>query len=233
VVVWGGTIAAACGDSIEIYDFSLPTLTWSHTQSIPTPLMAVRPSPLDLDGDLLVLGRNASPDGWRVYVYRRAGGLFTLEPTAPLPEYEDPDLIGFGMAVAVQYDWIVVGAPHDSSRGYQSGAAFVFEEDGGAWTELTKILPSGGTGLDDHRHGISVGLDGTHVVAAAALEGFQSSGFSMLATGGGGAGASGGAAAVVIDVGSLELVPMATLLARLALGMAIALGGWARLRRRL
>ncbi len=69
---------------------------------------------------------------------------------------------GFGSAVAIDGDYIVVGAPVDGS---QSGSIYVFYRDGGNWVESVKLLASDSAA--DDRFGTSVSISGDKIVAGA------------------------------------------------------------------
>lgn len=49
---------------------------------------------------------------------------------------------GFGRAVAIDGDTIVIGAPKDSEFGFDSGAAYIFVRDGAGWVQQAKLVPS-------------------------------------------------------------------------------------------
>jgi hypothetical protein len=53
----------------------------------------------------------------------------------------------FGKAVAVQGDWLAVGAPFDDDRGSDKGAVYLFQRSGGSWSFAQKLLaPAASTG---------------------------------------------------------------------------------------
>lgn len=100
-----------------------------------------------------------------VYVFRRdASGFWTQE--ARLDPADEP--VGFGSALAVDGDTVLVAAVLDDDNGYQSGSAYVFTRDGGAWTQRAKLLPDDGAQSD--WFGWGAALEGDTAVLSAAYD---------------------------------------------------------------
>ena len=81
-----------------------------------------------------------------------------------------PDLLqgggaGFGGAVAIDGDTLVVGAKADNAGGNQSGAAYVFVRNNGAWSFQAKLRASDAQLL--RQFGASVAVRGDHIVVGA------------------------------------------------------------------
>jgi hypothetical protein len=74
----------------------------------------------------------------------------------------------FGLAVAVDGDTAVIGAPGNDD----GGAAYVFTRSGGVWTQQAKLTPSDPT--EHGSFGISVALDGDTAIVGALRTGFPS-----------------------------------------------------------
>ncbi len=124
--------------------------------------------------DVIVVGSrwadNAPPgDQGAAYVFVRPGGGWTtatqtakLSATGGMPS----DLLG--ASVAIDRDTIVAGAPGRDGTAANEGAAYVFEEPGGGWANMTQtarltaLVPGS---LDEL--GISVAIDGNVAVAGA------------------------------------------------------------------
>jgi hypothetical protein len=65
----------------------------------------------------------------------------------------------FGSSVAIDGDYIIVGAPHDKVGSNESqGSAYIFVRDGTSWTEQSKLVATGG--LANAHFGNSVSIDG-------------------------------------------------------------------------
>ena len=88
--------------------------------------------------------------------------------TASDPQADDR----FGISVAVSGNVAVVGAYLEDSGGSDAGAAYVFEQIGGAWTEVAKLTASDAQAGD--RFGFSVAVSGG--VALVGADGEDSGG---------------------------------------------------------
>lgn len=72
---------------------------------------------------------------------------------------------GFGQALAVDGDWMVVGAPWHDAAGTDAGGAWVFQRQGDSWQEFGSLLPaavSSGAGF-----GMSVTISGGSIAIGA------------------------------------------------------------------
>ncbi|MCB9915443.1 MAG: hypothetical protein H6828_09880 [Planctomycetes bacterium] len=75
----------------------------------------------------------------------------------------------FGMAVALDGDRLVVGAPWNDERADQAGAVFVFEWDGAYWNQAARLYAEDARAGDNL--GVSVALDGTRLAVGARFGG--------------------------------------------------------------
>ena len=71
----------------------------------------------------------------------------------------------FGVAVAIDGDYALVGASGDDDMGSNAGAAYVFKHDSNAWQEHAKLTASDGEA--DHEFGISVAISGNYALVGA------------------------------------------------------------------
>ncbi len=104
---------------------------------------------VSLSGDRAVIGAfgddTIAPDGGAAYVYVRtypgggAGGQWAQE--TKLTRIDSVASDGFGRSVSISCGRIVVGAPGFDGGASDAGGAFVFERDGGLWTETQAIRP--------------------------------------------------------------------------------------------
>lgn len=89
-----------------------------------------------VDGDTAVLGAPATSGGAGVvYLFQRSGSDWLLQATLSDPNGKPGD--GFGSAVAIRGDNLLVGSPNAN----QSGSALLFNRQGTNWTLLTTLLP--------------------------------------------------------------------------------------------
>jgi len=94
-----------------------------------------------------------------------AWGLTATEVAKLLPA-DGAEVDQFGGSVAVSGDTAVIGASYDDDNGVESGSAYVFTRDGaGVWTEVAKLLPADGAGLDWFGRSVAVSGD-TAVIGA-------------------------------------------------------------------
>jgi hypothetical protein len=94
-----------------------------------------------LSGDIALVGARNGNGG--AYVFVRSGGVW-----AEQQKLYGSDLIGdeqFGSAVAVFGDTAIVGA---GRANFITGAAYVFTQSNGVWTEQQKLTASDGAGAD-------------------------------------------------------------------------------------
>ena len=75
----------------------------------------------------------------------------------------------FGVSVAMDGDYIVIGAAADDANGLNSGSAYVFTRSGNIWTEQAKLTASDGTIGD--ALGASVSINGDYIVVGTAFSG--------------------------------------------------------------
>jgi hypothetical protein len=75
---------------------------------------------------------------------------------------------GFGDAVAMSAETVVIGARADADKGFASGSAYFYALDAGGWTLQNKVTASDGAFGD--QFGWSVDIDGDSAVIGAYLE---------------------------------------------------------------
>ena len=159
---------AGAGSERGCYVFQRGDAGWARRDLLPIP----SPSAwvVDIDGDLAAICAQEGPDhalvNGRLYVYRRQGGVWTLEAT--LRPEPDEFSLGFGSSVAVSGETIVVGAPR-AWAGFtdSAGAAYVYAHTAAGWTEQARIA---GDAVRNRRFGARVALDGDRALVATADE---------------------------------------------------------------
>ena len=172
-------VIGAPGDDIDgidagsAYVFIRVSGTWSRqTKLTASSAGAVGDSlgySVALDGDTAVVGAymddrendEAAPDAGSAYVFTRNMDTETNTITWP----QQAKLIAddgaaddwFGYAVAVDGNTVLVGAYGDDDNGSNSGSAYVFTRELGAWSETNKLTERGGAA--DDWFGYSVAVD--------------------------------------------------------------------------
>lgn len=128
---------------------------------------------------------NTATDAGAAYVFARSGGTWSQQAYLKASQVTGGDY--FGGAVAVDGEFIVVGAPYEDSSTSgvnsiadeaepESGAAYVFVSAGGTWTQEA-YLKAGNPGAGD-AFGESVAMDGSMVVVGAPYEASSTSGIN-------------------------------------------------------
>ncbi|MCU7959917.1 MAG: VCBS repeat-containing protein [gamma proteobacterium symbiont of Bathyaustriella thionipta] len=143
-----------------------------------------------ISGDTVVIGAPDESHGGiqfhqgAAYVYVRNGNNWVQQAKliASGGNIED----NFGTSVAIEGNTILVGAPNDDFKGFDSGAVYVFTRIvGSSWMQRTKIVAFDGIGGD--QFGNAVALSGsTALIGAYRAQGnFNSSGAAYVFTGSG------------------------------------------------
>ena len=95
------------------------------------------------------------------YVYTKVGGTWTEQAELNASDAAVSD--GFGSSVAISGTTVVVGAPnHDAA-----GAAYVFTESAGVWTQQAELASSDTGGESSVKFGYSVLTSGSAVMVGA------------------------------------------------------------------
>jgi len=129
---------------------------------------------LSMDDDELVVGSpvddgNGNWDG-AAYVYRRNGATWTLEERISAGLASELD--GFGYALRLVGDSIVVGAPLDDDAILDSGSVYLFRREGDDWVERQRIAADDPTPLS--YFGYALDTDESDIVVGAPLDGLLS-----------------------------------------------------------
>lgn len=120
-----------------------------------------------LSGDTVAVGAEnddaLGTDSGSVYVFVRSGASWVLQ--AKLTASNGVAYDAFGVALALEGDRLVVGAPLADAGAIFSGAAYVFRRDGANWVEEAELAPSDPLGFDDF--GSSVAFAGGRALVGA------------------------------------------------------------------
>src|SRR6202158_4564152 len=177
VLAISGDTAAVTGflfDRAVVFIFVRSAGVWAQQARIADPALSgpssVFGSALALSGDTLAIGAGAeNAPSSSVYVYVRTAGVWSQQ--AHLQPARAAGL-GFGTALALAGDALVVGAP-GSTAGTTAGAAHVYARTAGTWSRQairTAVAPAAGA-----RSGRAVGVAHQHVVGGGSgfAEGFD------------------------------------------------------------
>lgn len=125
-----------------------------------------------LFGDTAVLGapraaEQGQIDRGAVYVFQRTGSAWSQ--VVRLLASDGAASSGFGDAIALEGDTLIVGAPtHDIGADADAGQVYVFQRTAGVWSQVA-ILSAVGAASDD-RYGSSVALSGGLLLVGAPLQ---------------------------------------------------------------
>lgn len=136
----------------------------------------LRPSPEGSGGENSAFGFAVSLDGNRALVSGRAlPGVSVLEEmggswTEVAVLVPSDGVLGddFGISVSLLGDRALIGASADDDNGLNSGSAYIFEFDGNAWTETSKLTAL--DGASNTNFGFSVSLAPDRALIGAAFD---------------------------------------------------------------
>ncbi|MGB2691825.1 MAG: hypothetical protein WBC96_04965, partial [Thermodesulfobacteriota bacterium] len=116
-------------------------------------------------GDPL-FGSGATNNQGAIFVYERTGGTWSAVGANPILPGDSARNDEFGASVSISGDWVIAGAPGDSSgAGFSTvthGSVYFFQRVAGTWTEIQKVI-----GVADSEFGAAVAIDGTIAIAGA------------------------------------------------------------------
>ncbi|HUU47013.1 MAG TPA: Ig-like domain-containing protein, partial [Acidobacteriota bacterium] len=89
-------------------------------------------------------------------------GVRGVGPINMLLANDRDDGDGYGLSVAVDGDWAIVGATYDDENGTDTGAAYIYKKrDDDTWCYFTKLMSDLGPGAAADRFGCAVGISST------------------------------------------------------------------------
>lgn len=122
---------------------------------------------LALDGNTLVVGAFAQDsmgsNSGAVYVFNRSGTKWTQVQKILPGDLKKDSMLGHG--VAIDGDYMALGALGDSDQGYFAGAVYIYQRSGSKWIQKHKVYAPDGKA--DTALGTSVSLDYPIVAASA------------------------------------------------------------------
>ena len=154
------------------YVFTESGGVWTQTQKLTASDGAVGDafgSSVAFDGSTALIGAYDAPIGGNqfqgaAYVFTESGGVWSQAQKLTASDGAAQDY--FGTSVALHGTTALVGADGaDIGSNGNQGAAYVFTESGGTWTQTQKLTASDGAGAD--YFGTSVALDGSTALIGA------------------------------------------------------------------
>ena len=172
----------AVGDPVNsaVHLFRYDGANWVMEQVLEQPDPGIQDqfgAALAIDGDrILVSAFNADDATWnqagRLFIYKYDGAQWQEE--AILESINSNNIANLGVAVSLEGEWAIAGAPLDKEAyGSTAGAVLIYHNDGNIWSVHSKIFPSDGPGF--YQFGSGVALSG-HRLAVGADNWFPLSG---------------------------------------------------------
>jgi hypothetical protein len=153
------------------YVFELRGGVWRQTaklNSAPLASDAFFGYSVAIDGDRIVVGARTEHavalNSGAAYVFERSG--FGWVQAARLVANDGANWDFFGQSVALHGDTALIGSSADGPGGNDQGAAYVFEFNGVAWTQVAKLRADDGAASNAFSNSLALG-DGVALVGAA------------------------------------------------------------------
>ncbi len=169
LAISGDTIVAGDEGSFSVDVFTRVAGNWTSSAAFTVPDdFSFVPADVAIEGQTLVVGSTGSdaadaPFAGAAYVFRLIDGVWQQQ--ARLTAADAVSNSQFGWTVRTSGGRIAVGAIFGPGATPQSGAAYVFAADEGAWKQVAKL--SADDGQDFDRFGSSVAVDGETVAVGA------------------------------------------------------------------
>ncbi len=169
---FGGSVAVSGSTAVVVgggraYVFAESGGTWSQRAELTASDGAAGDDfggSVALDGSTLIVGAAGHSGGGAAYVFVENGG--TWSQRAELTASDGAAGDQFGFSVAVNGSTIVAGAPGQTvGSNQQQGAAYVFVESGGTWSQQAELTLADGAAFD--YFGYSVAVSGSTAVVGA------------------------------------------------------------------
>ncbi|MCP4614576.1 MAG: hypothetical protein GY845_38335 [Planctomycetes bacterium] len=119
---------------------------------------------VSISGEYVLIG--AYRDGYgsgSAYIFKRNGATWTEQ--AKLTGGDAAYDARFGISVAMDDDYAVIGANKDAEGGVDTGAAYIFKRDGVTWTQQARLI-AGDAAASDY-FGYSVSISGACAIIGA------------------------------------------------------------------
>jgi len=143
-----------------VYAFKLAGTTWTQTQKLVASDGAAFDGfgfSLAFDGTTLLVGATSSGGTGAVYAFTNDGGTWTEQQRLSADDGASGD--SFGNAISLDGSRVLIGADIQTVDGDTSrGAAYLFTQANGSWTQSHKFVSSDGT--TDDFFGLAVALEG-------------------------------------------------------------------------
>ncbi len=122
---------------------------------------------VSISGDHALVGSLYDADGGTssgsAYIFRRDGENWTEEAKLTASDATTGDW--FGWSLCISEDRAIVGAGGNDDDGDWSGSAYVFQQDGTQWSQVSKLTASDGAAYDEF--GASTAISGDYAIVGS------------------------------------------------------------------
>jgi hypothetical protein len=121
------------------------------------------------DGNYIAIGApGANGSAGKVYIYTKTNGVYSQTQILEGSDSAINDQFGISIEFNNNDTYLYVGAPYNSYNGNTSaGAVYIFQNNSGSFSQISKITNSGSSGYYNLGYTISMGQSGTTLLAAA------------------------------------------------------------------
>ena len=181
-----GLVGSGSADTAVVSIYEVVEGRWGRIQNLVSPEPQDKDgfaSDLDLEGARLAVGARWGSDGsgnktGAVHVFEREG-TESWDFVDTLLAADGVPFDWFGASVSLSGDRILTGARRNSHSGFSgAGAAYVFEFDGSAWSQVAKLVASNPGGQD--WFGTDVALFDERALVGSPFAGAGRPGFAYL-----------------------------------------------------
>jgi len=120
-----------------------------------------------ISGDYAIVGayNNSENDikSGAAYIFKRDGDSWVQMQKLVADDAENGDL--FGVSVSISGHYVIVGATYKICDSVRTGAAYIFKQTDGSWSQMQKIIASDGQNAD--QFGGAVSIDGDCAIVGA------------------------------------------------------------------
>ncbi len=157
-------------ESGSAYIFHRSGTSWTEQAKLTTPDGAAYDwfgYTVSIESDYAVIGAHWDDDNGTnsgsVYIFHRSGTSWTEQTKLTADDGSVDD--EFGRSVAIDGNYVAVGACHDDENGTDRGSAYIFHRSGTSWTQQAKITASDGADFD--YFGCPVSISGNYALISA------------------------------------------------------------------
>ncbi len=119
---------------------------------------------ISANGDYLLIGTPITNSyAGAVYVFKNTNGTWLQVQKLTVSDGFSSQL--FAHSIDLYGDYAIVGAPGDSTNGENSGAAYIFKNINGTWTQIEKLVPD--NGHENDLFGYSVAITDNYAAVGA------------------------------------------------------------------